>query len=215
MPADVPDSPSDRLGESMLLLNQAQAGDDVALDRLIGRYYGRVLRIVRLRMGPGLRAHVESGDILQETFAAAIRSLESFEPRDEASLIHWLSRIAENRLRTAWDRLHAAKRDVRRSVSMETLTAGDESQAWEPTARGKGAIDELSDAEWIAVMEDCIHELPERQREAILLRNYSEASWQTVADTLSLASPDAARMCHKRALADLLLRARARGLEGG
>jgi RNA polymerase sigma-70 factor (subfamily 1) len=208
MPAE-----ADRLAESMLLLERAQDGDPDALDRLVGRYYGRVLHIVRLRMGPWLRAHVESGDILQETFAAAVTGLDRFEPRDEASLIHWLSQVAENRIRKQVERLQAAKRDARREVPMAAPSGSSASgpQAWEPASPGRSASSELSDAEWIAILEGCIHALPDTQRDAILLRNYAEASWQTVADTLALSSPDAARMAHKRAMKALVEAARVRG----
>jgi RNA polymerase sigma-70 factor (ECF subfamily) len=205
MPAE-----ADRLAESMLLLERAQEGDPDALDRLVGRYYGRVLHIVRLRMGPWLRAHVESGDILQETFAAAVAGLDRFEPRDEASLIHWLSQVAENRIRKQVERLQAQKRDARRDVPMAAPGASGP-QVWEPASPGRSASSELSDAEWIDILEGCIHALPDNQRDVILLRNYAEASWQTVADTLTLPSPDAARMAHKRAMAALVEAAKLRG----
>jgi len=69
---------SDPITRSLDLVLRAQQGDTDALNRLFERYYGRVQRIVRLRLGSRLREKVESGDILQETFIAAVRSLEDF-----------------------------------------------------------------------------------------------------------------------------------------
>jgi len=48
------------LQPSMLLLRRAQAGDRDALNDLIVRYYDRVFRIVRIRMGKRLRRTMES-----------------------------------------------------------------------------------------------------------------------------------------------------------
>ena len=46
---------TDEFGVTINLVHRAQNGDGEALDRLIGRYYERVRRIVRLRLGPRLR----------------------------------------------------------------------------------------------------------------------------------------------------------------
>ena len=77
-------------------------------------------------------------------------------------------------------------------------------------AGARAVSDELSDGEWIAILEGCIHALPEQQRDAILLRNYAEASWQAVADEVGLDTPDAARKCHGRAMKALMKMAMAR-----
>src|SRR6266850_3254063 len=110
---------SDEITQSLDLVLRAQHGDSAALNRLCERYYDRVRRIVRLRLGPRLRERVDSGDILQETFIAAVRSLESFEMREEASLINWLSRLAERQIIAAADFHGAKKRDQRRNQSIE------------------------------------------------------------------------------------------------
>jgi DNA-directed RNA polymerase specialized sigma24 family protein len=92
---------ADDITQSLDLVLRAQGGDQASLNRLCERYYDRVRRIVRLRLGSRLRESVDSGDILQETFLAAVRSIENFEMREEASLINWLSRLAERQIITA------------------------------------------------------------------------------------------------------------------
>ena len=66
----------DALTRSVELVRRAQAGERPALERLFERYYDRVRRIVRARLGPELRLRVESVDILQETFTAAVGSFD-------------------------------------------------------------------------------------------------------------------------------------------
>ena len=56
------------LTQSLDLVRSAQNGDGGALNLLFERYYERVRRVVRMRLGNKLRQEMDSGDILQETF---------------------------------------------------------------------------------------------------------------------------------------------------
>ena len=198
---------------SIELVHKAQGGDGGALERLFDRYYARVRRIVRLRMGRDLRRSVDSGDILQDTFFAAIRSFETFEVRDEASLINWLSKLAERQILTAAARYGAGKRDKKREVLLsEAGSDGEESVPFELEASTHAPLENLSEAEQTTIVENCIHELPDDVRELIILRDYAGASWETVAHDTGRPSAAAARMMHARALIELGKRVRRKGL---
>jgi RNA polymerase sigma-70 factor (ECF subfamily) len=69
-------------------------------------------------MGPELRPHLESMDLVQDALIDAIRDLDRFTYSDNGDFLRWLSKIVENTIRDHADRLHAAKRDVRRQVSL-------------------------------------------------------------------------------------------------
>ena len=197
---------SDEITQSLDLVLRAQEGDKAALNRLCERYYDRVRRIVRLRLGARLRETIESGDILQETFLAAVKSLDSFEMREEASLVNWLSRLAERQIIAAADYHGAKKRDRRRNVSL-TASIGDSqsirTMSTLPDDRAPLPIDATANEEEQKHVESCLQELPEDYRELILLRNYAGASWETVAEETGRPSAAAARMMHARALIEL------------
>ena len=200
---------------SIDLVHRAQGGDGGALERLFERYYARVRRIVRLRMGRDLRRSVDSGDILQDTFIAAVRSFETFEVRDEASLINWLSKLAERQILTAAAHYGARKRDKKREVLMSEAAGrsdGEDSVPFELEASTRAPLEHLSGVEQTAIVEACIHELPEDARELIILRDYAGASWDTVARETGRPSAAAARMMHARALIELGKRVRQKGL---
>jgi len=200
---------------SIELVQKAQGGDVRALDRLFERYYARVRRIVRLRMGRDLRRSVDSGDILQDTFIAAVRSFETFEVRDEASLINWLSKLAERQILTAAAHYGAHKRDKKREVLMSDAVGrsdGEDGVPLELEASTRAPLERLSGVEQTAIVEACIHELPEEARELIILRDYAGASWDTVARETGRPSAAAARMMHARALIELGKRVRQKGL---
>ena len=197
---------SDEITQSLDLVLRAQQGDRGALNRLCDRYYERVRKIVRLRLGARLRERVDSGDILQETFLAAVRSIESFEMREEASLINWLSRLAERQIIAAADYHGAKKRDSRRDVPLTSGTGDSQTVSVRlglEDGRVPRPLDSVADAEEQARVESCLERLPEEYRELILLRNYADASWESVAEETGRPSAAAARMMHARALVEL------------
>jgi RNA polymerase sigma-70 factor (ECF subfamily) len=206
---------SDEITHSLDLVLRAQEGDQAALNRLCERYYDRVRRIVRLRLGARLRETIDSGDILQETFLAAVRSLDSFEMREEASLVNWLSRLAERQIIAAADYHGAKKRDRRRNVSL-TASIGDSqsirTMSTLPDDRSPLPLEATATEEEQKIVEDCLQRLPEEYRELILLRNYAGASWETVAEETGRPSAAAARMMHARAMIELGKLVRAGGV---
>jgi RNA polymerase sigma-70 factor (ECF subfamily) len=182
---------------------------------LFGRYYDRVRRIVRMRLGYALRSHVDTEDILQDTFVAAVQAFDRFEMRDEASLINWLAQLAQHQILAAADYHNAKKRDHRREVRLSSGTSvGDSGQmSLQLAACVEAPIDRLSRGEQEALVECCVAELSVEYRELIILRDYVGASWEQIAEQTCRPSAPAARMMHTRALIELgrLLRARGAG----
>ena len=197
---------SDEITKSLDLVLRAQGGDKEALNRLLERYYPRVLRVVRMRLGSRLRECLESGDIRQEAFMAAVGALDNFEMREEASLVNWLSKLVERQIIAAADRFGAKKRDRRRNVSLTSSIADTEGPGGAgtlPDAKSPGPLDAIADGEEQRIVEECVAQLPERYRELIILRNYTGASWEAVAEETGHPSAAAARMMHARALVEL------------
>lgn len=201
--------------QSLDLVLRAQEGDAHALNRLIERYYGRVRRIVRLRLGSKLRESVDSEDILQETFFAAVRAFENFEMREEASLINWLSRLAERQIIAAADYHGAKKRDHGRNVSLTQTNVPTQSVRVPIDHMDETTlpIEKLANHEETELVESCLDRLPEEYRELILLRNYAGASWESVAEETNRPSAAAARMMHARAVIELGKLLREAGIE--
>lgn len=199
------------LTQTMDLLRRAQDGSREALDALFARYYERVRRIVRLRLGRGLRSRLDSGDILQETFLDALASFERFEMRAESAFIQWLARIAEHRIRDAADYHGAQKRARGREISLDAPFEGDHGVVDQATS-DPTPPEHAARGEQTALVEECLGDLPEEYRELIILRDYVGSSWDEIAEQTGRPSPDAARMKHATAvleLAKLMRQARA------
>jgi len=187
------------------LVAQAHGGDEQALNRLFDRYYGRVLRVVRVRIGPKLRQRVEVEDVLQRTFLKAFQTFDRFEMRDEGSLLHWLAKLGENQIREMVDYYGAKKRDGGPQASLH----GDPDQG-RPRPDVADTTRFLPDrvaaaAEEHARLERALDLLPEPLRELIVLREFEGLAWQEIANLTGHPSPDAARLKHKRAMVELTL----------
>ena len=192
---------NDCLRATLDLVHAAQAGDGDSLDRLLHRYQGRILRVVRLRMGDKLRRRYESRDLLQETLMAAFRSFDRFEVRSDAAFMNWVSRIAENRILALQQREGYEKRDAGREQSLDR-SAPDRSQALgdELTHQTRSPADKAGDGEDEAKTREALQRLPAQYRELIVLRNYLEMSWQEIAEHAGRPSAAAARVMHTKAM---------------
>jgi RNA polymerase sigma-70 factor (subfamily 1) len=199
------DSAEGGVENSLVLVRRAQAGDDGALNELFERYYERVRSVVRMRLGHELRLSLDSGDILQETFIQATRAFPTFEPRDEASVINWLAKIAERQILAAADRHGAKKRDRRREIPLAGLATPttDGATPLEVPDSTRDPAQRVSDEEEKERLEWAIHALAEEYRELIIHRDYLKEDWDRVALETGRPSAAAARMMHARAMLEL------------
>lgn len=185
------------------LLLEARGGSEEALNRLFEQCGARLLGLIRLRMGPQLRARMESGDLLNATMLRAFRSFDSLEARNTSSLMAWLARVAESEIRDEADRLHAQRRDAAKEVAIDSNLA-------ELAARIRSQTSRLMLSESRLRLERALGELSDEHREVILLRRYEELGFKDIGERLG-KSPDACRMLLARAMTALTLRMRESG----
>jgi RNA polymerase sigma-70 factor, ECF subfamily len=184
--------------ESTALLRAARDGSPEALGQLYERCAGRLLAIIRLRMGRDLRARLESRDILQNTLLKSFQHLDQFEGGDGASLMAWLARIAENEIRDQADFQHRQRRDVAAAISI------DDSQAPALAARVRSALSLAIVSEETERLERAVESLDPDHREIIVLRKFEDLSFREIGARMG-RSEDACRMLLARALTALTM----------
>jgi len=184
-------------GSSTAVLREALAGSDAALDLLYERVGPRLLSFIRVKMGRGLRARLESRDILQAAFLKSFQHLEEFEGQDGRSLLGWMMRIAEREIRDRVEFHQRGQRDARR----EDDIAG---HAERLAARSRSALSRIILDERAARLEEALESLPEAHRRVILLRGFEELTFPEIARVLG-KSEDACRMQYARAMTALTL----------
>ena len=180
------------------LVQRAQGGESVALERLLSRYYERVRAIVRHRLGAKLRELCDSGDVVQETFIHAIRAFDRFEMRDEASVINWLARIAEHTIKGIAAYKFADKRKPPGRI--EGLSGCEGLQVRDG---GPSPYESIVQREEIELIRESLEALPEPYREVIVQHDFLGRGWREIAERTGRPSEDAARMMYARALLEL------------
>jgi RNA polymerase sigma-70 factor (ECF subfamily) len=185
--------------ETTRLLARAREGSSEALNEVYGRFAGRLLALIRLRLGPGLRSQVESRDVLQATLLKSFERMDQFEGSRGATLMAWLARIAENEIRDLADHHKRQRRDVRRNVPL--------------SGAGGALVDNVRSLSSQVVLEEemlrleaGLESLPEHYRQIIVLRKLEELGWAEIAGRLG-KSEDACRMLLARAMTALTLAA--------
>jgi len=182
-----------------VLLERARAGSSEALGALLEGSARRLLALIRLRLGPGLRARLESRDILQATLLKALERFGHFEGNQVGPLMSWLARIAENEIRDQADFHGAQRRDAARAVPLET-SPGVERVA----AQVRSQTSRIALGEQLERLERALEGLEPDQREVVILRRLEELSFPDIAPRLG-RSTDACRMLFARAMTKLTL----------
>jgi RNA polymerase sigma-70 factor (ECF subfamily) len=180
---------------STALLQRARYGEREALDRLYAGVSPRLLALIRLRLGPALRAQLESRDLLQATLLKSFERLDQFDGTSGGTLMAWLARIAEHEIRDRADFHARQRRDAARDVPLDDVLA-------EPAAAGRSALSAVVLSEEALRLERALETLTPLHREVIVLRKLEEHSFREIATRLD-RSEDACRMLLARALAAL------------
>jgi len=186
------------------LVAQAKQGDRSALNQLCWVYGERIRRRIRLRMGKELRSKLESVDIVQDALMCALRDLEDFTYTNEEDFLRWLGRIAENRIRSNLEKLHAEKRDIRKEIPLNdgvSTSEGDPDRIPE-LARNTTPSMILSKKEDLDRLEKAIDKLKPEYRQVIVWAKIDGLSYREIGGRLG-KSADAAGHLLLRAMVSL------------
>ena len=188
------------LDATVHLVERCKAGDDEALGQLLDRYYGRVLRILRVKMFSSLKRKIEPEEVLNSAMGVAIQKFPEFEYREPASLINWLTQIAMHKMRDKHKYFEAECRNSNLEVAIEAYgnRHSADRKGFEPSAKDTLPPDKIAREERRRVVDECIRELPESYQDVILHRAYEGGSWEYVGSKTDQTS-GAARMEYTRA----------------
>src|SRR5262249_29152969 len=161
-------------------LRRARAGDQDAAAELFRRILPQAREVARARLGPRnpVRAAMDSEDVLQAALLRAWRAFGEAEARTPAEFVAWLARIVENTIR---DGARAEGREKRDAARRAAPDASESALLSSIPARGATPSEVLMGAELAERYFSALHELPERSREAILLRRHQGASFVEIA----------------------------------
>jgi RNA polymerase sigma-70 factor (ECF subfamily) len=145
--------------------------------------------VAQQRLEDDLRPGLSVSDLAQEALLRAARGLDGFRGASEAELLGWLRRILLNCLAD-----EAARQRRRPAVPL----AGLDPVADDDTPRAQLILQEESEA-----LAGVLAQLPEPQRQVLLLCHCDNLTWAQIGERLG-RSADAARMLYGRTVTELV-----------
>jgi RNA polymerase sigma-70 factor (ECF subfamily) len=182
---NVSDEPTPDSAETRRLLERIRAGDRQAFEELFTRHRPQLRQLVELRMDPKLRARVDPSDVVQETQLEAFRRLADYLERRPMPFRLWLRKTAcERLLKIRRHHVRTAQRDVQREVALP-----DHSSlllAQQLIAPGSTPSEQFDRREAARLVRQAMAQLPEVDREILLMRNFEGLSNQEAAQVLQI-----------------------------
>jgi len=183
------------------LVQRLREGEESAFVELIDRYGATMLRVAQMYV----RDRASAEEVVQETWLAVLNGIDRFEER--SSLKTWLFRILTNRAKTRGQRdgrmvpfsaLAGASEEPDPSVDADRFLGPDSPHpgAWAapPVAWPQ---EKLLEKETLGVIEMAIDELPEAQRDVILLRDIDGWTPMEVSDALGITDGNQRVLLHR------------------
>ncbi len=151
------------------LIAQYRNGNEAAFDLLVDRYKTKVYTTILLIVKDQELAE----DLLQDVFVKVINTLHSDKYNEEGKFQPWIMRIAHN---LAVDHFRKARR-------YPVIVMEDGSNIFNSLRFSEGnAEDEQVKEEEVALIRRLIDELPEAQKQVLIMRHYMDMSFQEIAD---------------------------------
>ena len=161
------------------LITQAREGNGIAQGKLMQAWYKRIYNF-------GFRFffdHDLAMEVAQKTFISMHRNIVHLQ--ESSRFRSWLYTIAVN-----YCREELRKRQRERSTSLHTMgwRDGEESMGWEASReRSESPERVLLQKELSDILEGCLMELSEEQREVVIMKEYEGLKFREIADVLHLS----------------------------
>jgi len=181
------------------LVSRALEQDREAIDLLFQRYRDRLRAALRKLTGPKYRVLLaDSEDATHDAILSALKRLHQFEYRGEGSFLAWLLKGAEYEIVRRIRALETKKRSAPGGLVDIDERVEDLLAAKEATPSQQHDEGELAERIRMALQQ-----LPDREREIIVLRRYLELDTPEICAEMGLPTEGAVRALLSRAQARL------------
>ncbi|AWV97845.1 RNA polymerase sigma factor [Arcticibacterium luteifluviistationis] len=162
-----------RINESELVSAYIK-GDDAAFDTLVERYKSKIYTTIYLVV----KDQYVAEDLMQDTFIKAIKTLRNGKYNEEGKFLPWILRIGHN---LAIDYFRRAKRYPK-------VVFEDGSNVFNTLNFSENSIETKQiKKESHEHLRGLIKQLPDQQREVLIMRHYEDMSFQEIADATGVS----------------------------
>ncbi len=157
-----------------LLVSSYKSGSEEAFEELVSRHKSRVFTTIYLIVKDKYIAE----DLLQDAFIKVVKTIKSGKYNEEGKFLPWVLRIAHN---LAIDYFRKSKR-------YPTIVMEDGSRVFNTLDFAEDSIESVQiKQDTNAVLNKLIQELPESQREVLIMRHFMQMSFQDIAESTNVS----------------------------
>lgn len=156
------------------LVSLYKQGNEEAFEQLLYRHKARVYTTIYLIVKDNYVAE----DLLQETFVKAINTIKGGRYNEEGKFLPWVTRIAHN----------LSIDYFRREKRYPTMVLEDGSAVFNTLEFAEDSVESqqiIQDTH--SKLRELIQELPEAQKEVLIMRHYMEMSFQEISENTGVS----------------------------
>ena len=149
------------------VIQRCLAGDQGAWEQIVRQHWRKVFNIAYKFTAK----HDEAEDLTQDVFLKIFKSLNTFDRR--ANFQTWLVSVSRNLCIDHYRSVRKERETIDRDVDAGELS---------PVAQTVSPIAALEHRDRVQLLKKALHQLPPALREAVLLRDIQELSYQEIAE---------------------------------
>lgn len=156
------------------LIRQYLDGKEIAFEFLLNRYKDRVFSYIFFT----IRDETLANDIFQETFMKAIRTLKRGGYNEEGKFLPWVNRIAHNLMIDHF----------RRNKKYPTTNGSPDFDIFDIIPDESRTVEEENiQDQLLGDVKKLVHELPQDQKEVLMMRMYFDMSFKEIAERTNVS----------------------------
>ncbi|PIQ49601.1 MAG: RNA polymerase subunit sigma-24 [Cytophagales bacterium CG12_big_fil_rev_8_21_14_0_65_40_12] len=156
------------------LISLYKNGSEDAFTELVTRHKNKIFTTIYMIV----KDHDLAEDLLQETYVKVVNTVKSGRYNEEGKFLPWVTRIAHN---LAIDHFRKAKR-------YPTIVLEDGSNVFNSLEFSEDSIEDRQIKEDThTLLRELIQELPDSQREVLMMRHYMQMSFQEIAEVTDVS----------------------------
>jgi len=166
--------PDAKLTPDSLLVSQYLSGSELALEMLINRHQARIFNFINSKVNDRDTAE----DIFQDTFIKVIRTLKGGQYNEEGKFLPWVMRIAHNLVIDFF----------RKNNRMPKVKNTEEFDIFQFISDNSPNVEHsLVQEQVVKDLQKLVQELPEDQKEVLIMRLYRDMSFKEIAENTNVS----------------------------
>jgi RNA polymerase sigma-70 factor, ECF subfamily len=150
--------------EDFELVKKFVGGDESSFNKIVNKYQNKIYWVARRMSGN----HLDADDIVQDVLITMYKNLKSFQFK--SSLFTWIYKVTYTRTLN-----HLKKRKIKEAFSLEDKNVKGIKENF-------SILKNLEDKERLEKVETCLQQIPRKQREVFIMRNFDELSYEEISE---------------------------------